>query len=199
MPTGQMNSSQLDSGQMELMPAGNGLATLQVISHPRLPSGLNPVSSAVMLDRVVAIDSAGSVFLSRDAAKHWEPVPVQWTGKAIAVQAPPRPLHPFSRAVNQETILHTTSAVTPATGASGPALPPASASAEPPPPATASEGQSREAASDKIAPPAPGPSPPAQASAGPTMPGMLFRLSNDRHETWVSADGRIWRPQSPAH
>jgi hypothetical protein len=194
MPIGQLNP-----GQMELAPPGNGLATLQVISHPRLPSGLNPVSSAVMLDRVVAVDSAGAVFLSRDAAKHWEPVPVQWTGKAIAVQAPPRPLHPFSRAVNQETVLHTTSAVTPATGASGPALPPDSAPAEPPPPSSASADRSREAAADQIAPLAPGPSPPAQASAGPTMPGMLFRLSNDRHETWVSADGRIWRPQKPAH
>jgi hypothetical protein len=87
------------SRQMELMPQPvNGPAALHLTSHPRLPSGLSAVSSAVMLDRTLAVDPEGAVFLSRDATKHWERVPMQWTGKAVSVQAPPRELYPLNAA-----------------------------------------------------------------------------------------------------
>jgi hypothetical protein len=27
------------------------------------------------------------------------------------------------------------------------------------------------------------------------MPGMLFKLINDHHQAWVSADGKVWHQQ----
>ena len=90
------------SRQIEVMPQPvNGLATLRLLTHPRLPSGLNAVSSAVILDRILAVDPEGALFLSRDATKHWERVPIQWTGKAVAVQAPPRELYPMNAAAQK--------------------------------------------------------------------------------------------------
>jgi hypothetical protein len=35
---------------------------------------------------MLAIDSAGALFLSNDSAGHWEPVPRQWSGHAITVR-----------------------------------------------------------------------------------------------------------------
>jgi hypothetical protein len=173
------------SRQVELMPQPvNGPAALRLTSHPRLPSGLSAVSSAVMLDRTLAVDPEGTVFLSRDATKHWERVPIQWTGKAVSVQAPPRELHPLNSAAAKDAAPHTSPvasiSIVPAPPAPGPATPPPPVQS----PATPTPGS---------APPAPGPPPsPADALA---LPGMLFKLINDQHETWVSADGKVWQPQ----
>ncbi len=173
------------SGQMELMPQPvNGPAALRLASHPRLPSGLNAVSSAVMLDRILAVDPEGAVFLSRDATKHWERVPVQWTGKAVSVQAPPRELYPVNAKVRRDATLHTS----PVASVSIMPAPPAPAAATPP-----SVDQSPAAPPAGNAPPAPGP--PAPASDTIAMPGMLFKLINDQHQTWVSADGKAWQQQ----
>jgi Putative zinc-finger len=173
------------SRQIEGMPQPvNSLATLRLISHPRLPSGLNAVSSAVILDRILAVDPEGAVFLSRDATKHWERVPIQWTGKAVSVQAPPRKLYPLNAAAQEDPTLHTSPvasvSVMPAPPAPVPATPP-SADQSPATPTAGSES------------PAPGPPPPpADALA---LPGMLFKLTNDHHQTWVSTDGKVWRQQ----
>jgi len=79
--------------QYEMMPQPvDGLAALRLTKHLKLPSGLNPVSSAAMLNRLLAVDSAGTLFLSGDAGKHWDAVPVQWTGKVKGVSAQPRTL-----------------------------------------------------------------------------------------------------------
>ena len=51
-----------------------------------LPSGLPAVSSVAALSRMLAIDPAGSVFLSEDAGIHWKSVEKQWDGRAITVR-----------------------------------------------------------------------------------------------------------------
>jgi hypothetical protein len=173
------------SRQMELMPQPvNGPAAMHLTSHPRLPSGLNAVSSAVMLDRILAVDPEGAVFLSRDATRHWERVPIQWTGKAVSVQAPPRELYPVNAKVRNDATLHTS----PVASISIMPAPPT-----PPPAAPPSADQSPAAPPARNAPPAPGP--PAPASDTLPMPGMLFKLINDQHQTWVSPDGKVWHEQ----
>ena len=52
-----------------------------------LPSGLPAVSVAAVGHRTIAIDEAGTLFLSEDAGDHWEIVPQQWTGHAVAARA----------------------------------------------------------------------------------------------------------------
>ena len=80
--------------QPELAPQPlNGFAAMHLAKRAKLPSGLGAVSSAALLNRLLAVDSAGAVFLSQDAGKHWEAVGVQWRGKAIQVQAPPQGLN----------------------------------------------------------------------------------------------------------
>ncbi len=51
-----------------------------------LPSGLAAVSMAAAGHRTLAIDEAGTLFLSEDAGNHWEIVTEQWTGRAIVVR-----------------------------------------------------------------------------------------------------------------
>jgi hypothetical protein len=144
----------------------NGIAALQLAKRIKLPSGLSTVSSAVMLNRLLAVDSAGALFLSVDAGKHWDAVPVQWTGKAIEVHAQPR--------------AHSADA-----DAGGGPVPVAEDSASP-----------SEAASTIAPLPAPVPETRlAGAEAVPPVPAMLFRLVNDRHRTWFSSDGKTWREQ----
>lgn len=67
-----------------------------IAPHPSpLPSGLPSVSSARIGRQMVAVDSAGGVFLSGDGGEHWEPVLRQWTGRATSVRT-----QPFSAAEN---------------------------------------------------------------------------------------------------
>lgn len=51
-----------------------------------LPSGLAAVSAAAADHRTLAIDQAGTLFLSEDSGKHWEIVTRQWTGRAVVVR-----------------------------------------------------------------------------------------------------------------
>ncbi|MGA3032569.1 MAG: zf-HC2 domain-containing protein [Terracidiphilus sp.] len=51
----------------------------------RLPSGLAVASVASANHRILAIDSAGSLFVSKDSGIAWQPVTAQWTGRAILV------------------------------------------------------------------------------------------------------------------
>lgn len=129
----------------------------------RLPSGLMAVSSAALLHRWVAIDSTGSVFLSQDGGKHWEPVHPLWAGKAIRVEAPPVSLDAISAGTQPVPSEPVRLAV--------PTVPGRQKGNVEPSPA------------------------PDQAEASPPVPPMLFRLVTDRHRTWVSADGRLWREQ----
>ena len=52
-----------------------------------LPSGLEVMSQATAGGRSIALDAAGTLFLSEDAGKHWQPVKAQWTGQAVLVRS----------------------------------------------------------------------------------------------------------------
>jgi len=52
----------------------------------KLPSGLVVQSTATAQHRTLAIDLAGSLFLSADLGTHWEPVARQWSGRAVVVR-----------------------------------------------------------------------------------------------------------------
>jgi hypothetical protein len=53
-----------------------------------LPSGLAVVSSTSTGAIVLAVDTAGTLFLSKDQGGTWERVKTQWTGRAVAVTQP---------------------------------------------------------------------------------------------------------------
>jgi len=54
-----------------------------------LPSGLPLVSTAEAGHTQLALDAVGSLFLSRDLGKTWQPVERQWTGRAVKVRLVP--------------------------------------------------------------------------------------------------------------
>jgi hypothetical protein len=55
-------------------------------SEVRLPSGLGTLSVATSAQRMIALDTAGALFLSEDDGKHWQPVKTQWTGRALLLR-----------------------------------------------------------------------------------------------------------------
>jgi hypothetical protein len=125
-------SAQQAVTQYEMTPQPIDGETLQRTKRLKLPSGLTAVSSAAMLNRILAVDSAGTLFLSGDAGKHWDTVRVQWTGKAIEVSSRPVPAQPglFGAAANSPE-----SAAAPvATAPSTPRAEADSVSVEAPPP-----------------------------------------------------------------
>jgi hypothetical protein len=50
-----------------------------------LPSGLTAVSTVTAQNRTLAIDQAGTLFLSEDSGSNWLTVAQQWTGRAVVV------------------------------------------------------------------------------------------------------------------
>ena len=140
--------------------SGDGMSVMLPAKRVQLPSGLNVVSSAAVLNQLVAIDSAGTVFLSQDGGKRWDSVKVQWSGKAIQVQSPQGHLA-LTRA---------------ATSAANNSIVETAAPAAAPTPAP------------KTAPASANPKP------SPDFP-VQFKLVTDRHQIWLSADGKVWRQQ----
>ncbi|HKV47119.1 MAG TPA: carboxypeptidase-like regulatory domain-containing protein [Candidatus Acidoferrales bacterium] len=58
----------------------------RVVSFPaKLPSRLQVASSASIGKRMLSLDGAGTLFLSRNTGKSWKKVHPQWTGKAVRV------------------------------------------------------------------------------------------------------------------
>ena len=66
-----------------------GAAPLRIAKPAPLPSGLTAISTAAAGSRLLAIDSAGTLFLSENSGSTWEPVAMQWTGRAVAVGVRP--------------------------------------------------------------------------------------------------------------
>src|SRR3954451_21615667 len=108
------------SPRAELAPQPmNGPPVMRLAWRTKLPSGLNSVSSAALLNRLLAVDSAGGVFLSQNGGKRWEPVPPHWTGKAVQVQAPSHGLYTLTSATGTQAS-ESTSASTPAAAPEAP-------------------------------------------------------------------------------
>jgi len=78
--------------QMESAMVSEGNVEKRKAVRPVLPSKLAVRSQATSAKRLVAIDAAGSVFLSEDAGKNWQPVSTQWTGRAVAVNTAEPPV-----------------------------------------------------------------------------------------------------------
>lgn len=51
-----------------------------------LPGGVQALSVASAAERSIAIDTSGALFLSEDHGGHWQPVAIQWTGRALRVR-----------------------------------------------------------------------------------------------------------------
>jgi hypothetical protein len=61
--------------------------TVTTIAIPiQLPSGLAAVSTTSRGHFLLAVDSAGALFLSEDRGATWEQIPTQWTGRAVTVR-----------------------------------------------------------------------------------------------------------------
>jgi hypothetical protein len=158
---GPLAVQSLPQMQLKLSPQQlNNLMASRLARRPKLPSGLNAVSSASMQTRLIAVDSDGAVFLSQDAGKPWEPVPPRWAGKAIEVHVEPRTADEFGSATESISVT--------AENASPPVPAPADKPTDKSSTATAALGRS---------------------------PVVLFKLETDRHQTWVSEDGKIWHRQ----
>lgn len=55
------------------------------VSRTELPSRLPIISSVSLGKRMLSLDGAGSLFLSRNAGKSWKKVHPQWTGKPVGI------------------------------------------------------------------------------------------------------------------
>jgi Putative zinc-finger len=72
-------------------PSADELAAHKAL-YTRMPSGLPAISTAALQHHILAVDSAGAVFLSIDLGKTWQPVASQWKGRAVKVLVH-RPAH----------------------------------------------------------------------------------------------------------
>jgi hypothetical protein len=61
----------------------------RVTLHKTLPSGLPAVAATSASHHLLAIDSAGTLFLSEDSGVVWEPIPQPWTGHATELRFSP--------------------------------------------------------------------------------------------------------------
>ncbi|MGB3628811.1 MAG: zf-HC2 domain-containing protein [Terracidiphilus sp.] len=71
-----------------------------------LPSGLAVASLVSANHLLLAVDKAGTLFLSSDAGTTWQHVVSQWTGRAILVRRRPLPAQPVVAATSVETPGH---------------------------------------------------------------------------------------------
>ncbi len=165
-----------------------GPMAVRLLRRYRLPSGRDSISAASVLNRVLAIDAEGAVFGSDDAGKSWQPIAQRWSGKAVSVESEPGGPAPGG----------------PAPGGPASFLPASVADARVS--VGAGDAGAGAASSDKTSletlPPAT-PAPSSEAAAAITSPlppgrgnfpspGWLFKLTTDRHQTWVSTDGKSW-------
>ena len=160
------------------------LAYTRIAGHVRLPSGQNTVSSAAVLNRIVALDAAGGLFRSEDGGSHWIAVPVVWSGKAVEVKAPslqvsrnlfalrsaPQAQNRRRQRLPRDRMQRWAHPPT------RPLWRPRSSVGSPRRPPRKSEQRSKAAAAPALLP--------------------LFHLVTDHHEVWVSSDGKDWRRRS---
>ncbi len=87
-PAGRMEAMSAPAGSLDLAaPVGrSGTLTVQKTVLVPLPSGLKLVSIAASQHLTLAIDQAGTLFLSEDPGRSWAPIASQWTGRAVEVR-----------------------------------------------------------------------------------------------------------------
>jgi hypothetical protein len=86
-----MVQAEAASAPMQMKAANSRTGASQAVYQAKqlsgLPSGLVMVSTVIAEHKVLAVDKAGSVFLSADAGVHWESIGRQWSGRAVAVRS----------------------------------------------------------------------------------------------------------------
>jgi hypothetical protein len=76
--------------------------TKQKSVNVKLPNGLGALSVTSAYQLTIAIDTAGALFVSEDAGKHWQSVKAQWTGRAVLVKTLQTNPHLGTRLKQQE-------------------------------------------------------------------------------------------------
>jgi hypothetical protein len=71
-----------------------------------LPSNLATATTISNGHQTLAADTAGTLYLSLDAGRHWTPVDQQWTGKAILLTLVAPALSPAAPPNQQQTAVH---------------------------------------------------------------------------------------------
>jgi hypothetical protein len=144
------------------------LARNITLQHP-LPSGLPAISAVAAGHRQLAIDTGHSLFLSNDDGLQWKAIPAQWKGRAVKVNPAGAP-SPATQGVL-------------ATGRVAQ------------PPAPAATAQTASAANSPVTAQSPAVSlkKNAPAASSPNIPAhLLFEITTDAGEHWVSSDGLTW-------
>lgn len=80
------------NGQADTIDAVRSAGLTRFVEPSGLPSHLTTASRFAQGEHVVAADSAGNVFFSKDAGMHWGPVKAVWAGRAVALSAAYEPL-----------------------------------------------------------------------------------------------------------
>jgi Putative zinc-finger len=93
------------------------------IGPVHLPSGLAALSIASANHRFLAIDKAGSLFVSDDGGTTWKSVAIQWTGRAISVLVQKAPVATINAAMQAQSA-SSASADNEPSAAAGSATPP---------------------------------------------------------------------------
>jgi Carboxypeptidase regulatory-like domain len=93
-----------------------------------LPNGQKPLATAATSNLLLAIDSTGALQLSSDAGKTWQPIPQQWTGRAVSLRVRSTP-------AAQNALDSLTDSPTGSLSDANPATPPATRQTPEPPPA----------------------------------------------------------------
>jgi hypothetical protein len=70
------------------LPVGE-MGTAREAKTAMLPSGLSAVSTVTARHHTLAIDQAGTLFLSEDSGRHWETIARQWIGRVVVVRVKP--------------------------------------------------------------------------------------------------------------
>jgi hypothetical protein len=87
----------LSSVTNETVPLNSRQVTdLKKVAKITLPSGAGVLSSVSAVGRTIALDTAGALFVRGNNQKHWQPVPAQWTGRAVLLRSRPVPARELS-------------------------------------------------------------------------------------------------------
>ncbi len=96
--TGQTESVTVEAQQVQVLSAQDRsfarnaqLPEAEIQAAPRarafmLPSGLTSRSTVKARNRMLAVDQAGTLFLSEDSGRHWESVARRWVGRVVVVR-----------------------------------------------------------------------------------------------------------------
>jgi Carboxypeptidase regulatory-like domain/Putative zinc-finger len=94
----------VDSAGMQMETTNASVST--VLSSPglvnvrRLPSHLAIASTITRANQTLALDTAGALFLSTDAGRHWKGVAAPWPGRAVKIELASLPMLPAKQPAN---------------------------------------------------------------------------------------------------